>query len=49
MTTYYDGCILGVKCMDKKVVATIFSSYGDYSELRFKHEPILIKRTLSRN
>ena len=49
MTTYYDGSILGVKYMDKKVVATIFSSYGDYSELRFKHEPILIKRTLSRN
>ena len=20
MTTYYDGCILGIKCMDKKVV-----------------------------
>ena len=25
MTTYYDGCILGVKCMDKKVVATILA------------------------
>ena len=30
MTTYYDGCILEVKCTDKKVVAIIFSSYSDF-------------------
>ena len=34
LTTNHDGCILGVKWMDKKVVATVFSSDGDsiYSE-----------------